>query len=94
MPIPTPNENETNEDFVDRCMIDDTMVNEYDDDQRLAICIAQIEEERAVSDIDLTPTQGMIEEAEKALEWRKEFDRGGTDIGVGTANAIIENKIS
>ena len=94
MPIPTPNENETNEDFVDRCMIDDTMVNEYDDDQRLAICIAQIEEERAVSDIDLTPTQGMIEEAEKALEWRKEFDRGGTDIGVGTANAIIENKIT
>ncbi|GAH23876.1 unnamed protein product, partial [marine sediment metagenome] len=37
-----------------------------------------------MSDIDLTPTQGMIEEAEKALEWRKEFGRGGTDVGVGT----------
>ena len=94
MPIPTPKYNETEEQFIDRCMIDETMVNEYDDDQRLAICIAQIEEVREVSDIDLTPTQGMIEEAEKALEWRKEFGRGGTDVGVGTANAIIENKIT
>ena len=47
MPIPTPNDNETQEQFIDRCMIDDTMVAEYDEDQRLAICIAQIEEERA-----------------------------------------------
>ncbi len=94
MPIPTPKYNESEEQFIDRCMIDETMVAEYDDDQRLAICIAQIEEDRAISDIDLTPTKGMIEEAEKALEWRKEFDRGGTDIGVGTAKAIIENEIT
>ena len=93
MPIPTKIETETPEEFVDRCMIDETM-QEYDDDQRLAICIAQLEEDRAVNDIDLTPTKGMIEEAEKSLEWRKEYGRGGTGVGVGTANAIIENKIT
>ena len=94
MPIPTPNDNESQEQFIDRCMIDETMVAEYDDDQRLAICIAQIEEERAISDIDFTPTQAMIENAKQGLEWREEFGRGGTDVGVGTANAIIDKKIT
>jgi len=94
MPIPTPNDNETQEQFIDRCMVDDTMVAEYDDDQRLAICIAQIEEERAISDIDFTPTQAMIDNAKQGLEWREEFERGGTDVGVGTANAIIDKKIT
>ncbi len=94
MPIPTPNDNETQEQFIDRCMIDETMVAEYDDDQRLAICIAQIEEERAISDIDFTPTQAMIDNAKQGLEWREEFERGGTDVGVGTANAIIDKKIT
>jgi len=46
MPIPTKNIDETNEDFIERCMADDTMVNEYEDDQRLAICSLQLEEER------------------------------------------------
>ena len=94
MPIPTPNDNETQEQFIDRCMIDETMVAEYDEDQRLAICIAQIEEERAISDIDFTPTQAMIDNAKQGLEWREEFERGGTDVGVGTANAIIDKKIT
>jgi|LUMP01.1.fsa_nt_gb HK97 family phage prohead protease len=94
MPIPTPNDNETQEQFIDRCMIDDTMVAEYDDDQRLAICIAQIEEERGISDIDFTPTQAMIDNAKQGLEWREEFERGGTDVGVATANAIIDKKIT
>ncbi len=94
MPIPTPNDNETQEQFIDRCMIDDTMVAEYDEDQRLAICIAQIEEERAISDIDFTPTQAMIDNAKQGLEWREEFEKGGTDVGVATANAIIDKKIT
>ena len=94
MPIPTPKDNESKEQFIDRCMIDETMVAEYDDDQRLAICIAQIEEERAISDIDFTPTEAMIDNAKQGLEWREEFERGGTDVGVGTANAIIDKKIT
>ncbi len=46
MPIPTKNIDETNEEFIERCMADDTMVEEYEDDQRLAICSLQLEEER------------------------------------------------
>ena len=49
---------------------------------------------RAVSDIDLTPTQGMIDEAKKGLEWRKEFGRGGTNVGVTTARMIINNSLT
>lgn len=42
MPIPTPDDNETRDDFEARCMADDTMVDEYEDeDQRYAVCSAQ-----------------------------------------------------
>ena len=43
MPIPKPNINESKEEFLDRCMIDSTMVAEYDDKQRFAICESQLE---------------------------------------------------
>lgn len=49
---------------------------------------------RALSDIDLTPTKGMIEEAKKGKEWREEFGRGGTDVGLKTANMIINNELT
>ena len=43
MPIPTPNIDETNEDFIDRCMSDEIMVEDYDDEkQRLAVCNTQL----------------------------------------------------
>jgi len=42
MPIPKPNENENEQEFMDRCMSDDTM-QEYENDERLAICKTQIE---------------------------------------------------
>ena len=39
MPIPKPNMNESRQDFITRCMGDDTMASEYtDSDQRLAVC--------------------------------------------------------
>ena len=45
MPIPQKENNETDKDFIVRCVQDDFM-KEYDDiGQRLAICYAQIEEE-------------------------------------------------
>ena len=49
---------------------------------------------KALSDIDLTPTQGMIDEARKGLEWRKEFGRGGTEVGIRTARMIINNELT
>jgi lambda family phage portal protein len=34
------------------------------------------------------PTKGMIEEAKRGLEWRREYGRGGTNIGVARARNI------
>jgi hypothetical protein len=45
MPIPTPLPKEQKGEFLQRCMMDDTMVREYkDQDQRYAICRNQIEQ--------------------------------------------------
>lgn len=49
---------------------------------------------RAISDIDFTPTQGMIDEAKKGKEWREEFGRGGTEVGLKTANMIISKTLT
>jgi HK97 family phage prohead protease len=36
----------------------------------------------------------MIDEAKKGLEWRKEFGRGGTEVGIRTARMIINNELT
>lgn len=42
MPIPTPQKDETKQEFIERCMSDDTMVKEYPNKgQRYAICLTQ-----------------------------------------------------
>ena len=38
------------------------------------------------------PTQGMVEEARKGLEWRDEYDRGGTRVGVARARDIVNGR--
>jgi len=43
-------------------------------------------------DINTKPTDGMVEEAVKGLEWRKEFGRGGTEVGVARARDIKNRK--
>ena len=48
----------------------------------------------ALKDIDRTPTSGMVAEAKKGLEWRKEFGRGGTAVGVARARDIINGDLS
>lgn len=42
--------------------------------------------------IDLKPTSGMKSEAQKGLDWRKEFNRGGTAVGVARARDIINGR--
>jgi hypothetical protein len=46
------------------------------------------EEFKDLQDIDTKPTQGMVEEAEKGLEWRREHSRGGTQVAVARATNI------
>jgi HK97 family phage prohead protease len=45
--------------------------------------------------IDLAPTQGMKDEAQRGLDWRDEYGRGGTAVGVAKARAILsEDELS
>jgi hypothetical protein len=39
-------------------------------------------------DIDTRPTAAMAEEAQRGLDWRAEFGRGGTAVGVARANQL------
>tara|TARA_Y100000592_G_scaffold7985_1_gene11240 strand:- start:830 stop:1753 length:924 start_codon:yes stop_codon:yes gene_type:complete len=43
-------------------------------------------------EIDLTPTQAMANRARKGLEWRQEFGRGGTRVGVIRANQLVKRQ--
>ena len=47
----------------------------------------------ALADINTRPTQAMADEATQALEWRKEFGRGGTEIGVARARDL-KNRVN
>ena len=38
------------------------------------------------------PTDGMVEEAQRGLDWRREFGRGGTSIGIARARDIVNRK--
>ena len=46
------------------------------------------QEFKDLQDIDTKPTKGMIEEAKKGLEWRREYGRGGTQVAVARATNI------
>ncbi len=48
-----------------------------------------LQDQKALDDLDLTPNDSMVTEAKRGLEWRKEFNRGGTQIGVTRANQIV-----
>lgn len=39
-----------------------------------------------------TPTQAMADEAQQGLDWRVEYNRGGTEIGVARARDIINRR--
>ena len=43
-------------------------------------------------DINTTPTDAMKAEARRGLEWRKEFKRGGTEVGVARARDISNGR--
>lgn len=38
------------------------------------------------------PTEGMVEEAQRGLDWRREFGRGGTEVGIARARDIVNGK--
>lgn len=67
-------------------------IDEEDDDEEeieIEITISEGMKERASP---YTPTQEMIDEAEQGLEWREEYNRGGTEIGIARARDIINRR--
>lgn len=95
--MPTPRENEEEEEFISRCMSDDEAQASFpDNDRRLAFCYSVWDDEGKAEyqgeDIDLKPTEAMAEEAEKGLKWRDEYNRGGTMVGVARARDISNRK--
>ena len=74
MPIPKPN-NETKKEFISRCMADETM-QEYNEDQRLAICEAQLE--RNIKIVSGSPCSGKntyIEKNKRGGDLVWDFDK-------------------
>lgn len=65
MPIPKPHDDEEENDFISRCMGNDTMQEDYsDNDQRLAICYTQWEnrEGKAMGDLERKSIQVELKE--------------------------------
>lgn len=48
--------------------------------------------EGTAKEIDLKPTDAMREEAQRGLDWRREFGRGGTAVGIARARDIVNNR--
>ena len=42
--------------------------------------------------VDLQPTEAMAEEAQRGLDWREEYGRGGTEVGIARARDISNRK--
>jgi len=47
---------------------------------------------KAIADIDFKPTASMAEEAQRGLDWRKEFGRGGTNVGSTRASQLVKRQ--
>ena len=55
-----------------------------------ALNIATMNEDRAADSFE--PTQPMVEEAQQGLDWRTEFGRGGTAVGIARARDIVNRR--
>jgi hypothetical protein len=82
MPIPTPTQNEPEDDFIQRCMSDEKMKSEYPDEaQRYAVCVTQFAPERVSFDWDGTGSTA------KGKELIQSFIDKGADVYIITARS-------
>lgn len=64
-------------------------VSEIDAEEQISALYASEGIERAkYDDIDFTPPKGVRDEAQRGLDWRKEFKRGGTAVGIARARDL------
>ena len=72
--------------------INDDDLEDYEEEDEKNIDKELIEIIKAISDIDTKPTDAMATEAQRGLNWRREFKRGGTEIGVARANQLTNKE--
>lgn len=83
--MPDPMAGETRDEWLGRCMADEEQAATFPDEgQRYAVCISKWE----AKDDGYQPTEAMADTARRALEWRREYGRGGTEVGVARARDI------
>lgn len=58
------------------------------EEEAILACISSAGKQKAVSDLDLTPPKSAQNNAKRGLDLRKEWGRGGTDVGVARARDI------
>ena len=79
MPIPKPTAEQNENDFIERCMSDEVMIDEFENDQRLAVCYTIYE------------TEGMklLKQVKQIIQEQKrtDFPRGGDDETVSLRNS-------
>ena len=81
MPIPKPNSGESESDFLKRCMSDDKMMSEYDQEQRIAVCRSSYSEKLASEKISF--------DYDGTFSTQKGFDRAVSLIESGADVYII-----
>lgn len=74
MPIPVPNKDESHDDFISRCMSDEKMKVEYDQDQRYSICETSFKDnfEQNKISFDYDGTISTKKGQEKAIQLSKQ----------------------
>jgi hypothetical protein len=80
--VPQPNNPLNEEDL-------DAVEDDMEDDDEKDFWLSGL---KALSDIDTTPTDAMAKEAQRGLDMRKEFNRGGTSVGVARANQLVRKE--
>ena len=70
----------------------DAETAQQDSGQQAEPTVASQAEELARFEVDLTPTETMAAEAQRGLEWRDKYNRGGTAVGVARARDIANRK--
>lgn len=74
MPLPKPKTDESQQDFMERCMADDTMTSEYPrSDQRMAVCTSQF---GVNAEVRLKPPKAVRDNYAKGLELHEEGKTG------------------
>jgi len=72
--------------------INDDDLEDYEEEDEKNIDEKLIQILKAISDINTKPTDAMATEAQRGLNWRREFKRGGTEIGVARANQLTNKE--